>query len=405
MNNALGYLSLTGLFLSLVILLYNKGYRRSNLYLGGYFFFGSFYLLGLCVGIYGTSLFWSALLGGTVLPFNYLIGPFSYLYVRSVLSDNARLSRYDYLHFALFAVEFAGLLPFYLSSWEHKLSIAAIIQSDHWTIPFLPINLIPAKVNFIVRPLQMVIYLALQWNLLWRYRSFTPGFAVPKSQFIITKRWLVVFLSVTTLMIFVTTYISIQHAVYPTRTGFLMHTQPGLIAANVIIILLIIGLLMFPQVMYGLPRITGQPDSGKKSAPPQATGSNELEEINPIKENSNPVITGIPELEIRLERLINEKKPYLDKNFSITTLAVSLDIPMHHLRYYFSRHLKISFATYRNHLRVEYVKILISRDEHKKLSIEGLGKMAGFSSKSTFFAAFREETGKPPLDFIRTFVA
>ena len=132
MNNLLGYISLTGLLLSLVVIFYNRGYNRSNRFLGAYFFFASLYTLGLCVGMYGNSLLLTAVLGPNTLPFYYLIGPLSYLYVRSVVRDNPKLSRVDYLHFALFVIEVIGMIPWYVSSWEHKLSGEYELTSWTW---------------------------------------------------------------------------------------------------------------------------------------------------------------------------------------------------------------------------------------------------------------------------------
>jgi AraC-like DNA-binding protein len=400
MNNLLGYISLTGLLLSLVVIFYNRGYNRSNRFLGAYFFFASLYTLGLCVGMYGNSLLLTAVLGPNTLPFYYLIGPLSYLYVRSVVRDNPKLSRVDYLHFALFVIEVIGMIPWYVSSWEHKLSIATIIQSDNWSMPFLQMNLIPAQINFVIRPLQMIIYLSLQWHLIWKYR-LTDHPNIPKDQLKTAGRWLIVFMGVNALWFVNTVLLVLHHLQYHTRSTFLAHTQGSLILAGFILIFLIAGLLLFPQILYGLPRISQVSDSGKIDIPRNPATAQTIKEIKPEKEGLKDLITRLPDLQTRLGLLMDQKKLYLDPDFSIHTLSAELRIPIHHLRYYFGQYLDMSFTVYKNRLRVEYVKKLIQYGENEKHSVEGLGHMAGFSSKSNFFSAFKLETGMSPLEYLR----
>ncbi len=393
MSDLLGYISLTGLFLSLVVFFYNRGYIGSNRFLGSFFFFACLYTFGLCIGMYGDSLKLTALFGPTTIPFFYLLGPFSYLYVRSVLRDSAKISRSDYLHFLLFFIQVGGLLPFYLSSWEHKLEIARIIHSENWTLPFLSVNVIPAKINYVIRPLQMSIYLIIQWYLVLKY-NWKDRPWIPSAQLKTTRRWLVIFLGVTTLWFINTINIVIDHIRYSTRSVFLQHIGPALILAGIILIILIICLLLYPQVLYGLPRVIAVtvPEPNQK----------DLTE-RPIKEPPQDLVTKLPELNARLESLVKKNKPFLDPDFSINSLSAELKVPVHHLRYYFGQYLDISFTTYKNRLRAEFVKKLIQAGESDKHSVEGLGHMAGFSSKSTFFSAFKAETGMSPLEYLRTF--
>jgi len=47
------------------------------------------------------------------------------------------------------------------------------------------------------------------------------------------------------------------------------------------------------------------------------------------------------------------------------------------------------------------VKKQLMENNFEHLTIEALGDLAGFSSKSTFFAAFKKETGHSPLEFFK----
>jgi hypothetical protein len=117
MASFLIYIFLTAMVLSLIIVFIKRGYTRANLFLGGYFFFCSFTNLVVNFGLYGDSPFWTALLGTNFWPVIFLIGPFAFFYVRSILTDDPKIKGYDYFHFTLFLLQLAGMIPYYLSSW------------------------------------------------------------------------------------------------------------------------------------------------------------------------------------------------------------------------------------------------------------------------------------------------
>ena len=100
-------LSGIGLFFSSFLLVYNKGYKSANIYLGLFLFSFNFVTLSHYLYIFSNS---KAVLAFMLsIPINasaYAIGPLAFLYVRSILKDNAKLTKYDGLHFVFFAVNF-----------------------------------------------------------------------------------------------------------------------------------------------------------------------------------------------------------------------------------------------------------------------------------------------------------
>jgi hypothetical protein len=112
LDSVIAYICLTGLFLPLVIFYFNKGYLSANRYLAGFLFFSALYLLENFYFFYGKSLAIIAFFT-TTHAFFYLIGPFAFFYVRSILRDNSKLSKTDYLHLVLFVVSFIGYFPYF----------------------------------------------------------------------------------------------------------------------------------------------------------------------------------------------------------------------------------------------------------------------------------------------------
>ena len=74
----------------------------------------------------------------------------------------------------------------------------------------------------------------------------------------------------------------------------------------------------------------------------------------------------------------------------------------HLSRYYFCRAFKQSFGMppnrYQTSRRMEYAKLLLAK---RAVSVTEIGIMLGFSSTSSFTAAFRRETGTTPTDYRR----
>jgi AraC-like DNA-binding protein len=105
-----------------------------------------------------------------------------------------------------------------------------------------------------------------------------------------------------------------------------------------------------------------------------------------------------------LERIITyleSEKPYVQVNFSLHDLAQVLNIPHIRVTACFKKELNTSFPTYRNKLRVAHAISLLREGAHLTTSIEGIAQRSGFKSKSIFFAAFKEEHGVTPKDWIK----
>ncbi len=403
MHVALLFSSITVIVLYFILFFFNKGYKTANRYLAGFFFFTSLFILSQYSGLYGQSEVLAAIFASAPTPFVFLIGPLCFLYIRSVLRDRSALSKADAFHFLLFLLEFIGMIPYFFSSWESKLSVARVLLSDDWHVTHLSLNKIfVSPINSFLRPLHILAYVALGWYIMFSYyrkpmRSFTP-----LAQTRLVKRWLFILIGVFTAFSVCYCLLSVNLLIYSSKQLFQANSTFLLLVGSVSVLALNIFTLLFPQILYGLPRII--------RLVPQPTDTNQQETIKEaIPETEEQVLPSVDddgdthmvnEIAEKLEGLYKSRQPWTDKNFSIATLAIQLHVPEHHLRYYFNHGLKLSFSEHRNQLRVEHAQQLLQDSSLSHLSIEGIGAQAGFSSKSTFFAVFKKATGQTPKEFL-----
>jgi len=127
------FFSILGILLSVIFVTFNAGKNRATLYLGGFFFILSLYVLSQYVLLYSKSFpMITALLVSfpIVFPLLYLGGPMLFFYVRSVLDDDARLRRRDLFHLLPMLVFFAASLPFTFSPLSEKVDAANLLVND-----------------------------------------------------------------------------------------------------------------------------------------------------------------------------------------------------------------------------------------------------------------------------------
>lgn len=393
-----GYMA--GIVLSLILFFYNQGYKTANRFLAAFLLFTSLFVYSQYLGLYSHSLYLTALFASSLTPFSFLMGPLFYLYVRSILRDNAKLSGYDYLHFLVFAVQFIGMIPYYLSSWEFKISIAQTILSNDWDIIHLNVNQIfKSPINNYFRPIYLIVYLVMTGRMFIKYYLKPDQLKVPLLQQKLINKWLKFILITFTLLLFTYFLLTVNLIIY-NKNKIVFREKAGvyLLLISIEIVVLNTIPLLFPQILYGLPRVNSLKEVDPLKGPHQHTVEI-VQESMPEKMETEIANKHTLQIDEKLKRLLQESQPWTAENFSISTLANDLEVPEHHLRYYFNHHLLISFPTYKNRLRVNHVKAIIEEGQHQHLILAGIGQMAGFSSKSSFFAVFKSETGLSPHEY------
>ena len=107
-----------------------------------------------------------------------------------------------------------------------------------------------------------------------------------------------------------------------------------------------------------------------------------------------------------ISKHMEEARPHLQKKLSLTDLAQQFQISAHQLSQLLNLHFKENFNHFINRHRINYVVNGLNDEKIlAQYNLEGLGKMAGFSSKTTFFSEFKKHTGYTPSSYLRTILS
>jgi AraC-like DNA-binding protein len=345
-----------------------------------------------------------AILFNHSLPLGLLQGPFLYFYVRNTLNDEDSLKRRDILHFIPFLLVMLDFLPYFLLPWEEKQRICTAVASDFRMVRdygrgFLMDHFFLA----LLRWFMLFGYLSYILFLLYINRpSKKTGTGVPDAQYMITFRWLT---TLTVLLLGVLpSFLKLILDFHSGRVDMdatAYRSYPAFLVSVSIYVLACLSILMYPQILYGMPRETRSDRSDGKTADGQKTVSPESGRMAEIPKDDS--IPDPPEPFARLAEEIRDyimsEKPYLNQDFSVSTVSQRLKVPQHHVNYCFSNILKTGFPAFRNRLRVEHAKSLLEEGAAEKMTMEGIGRQSGFSSKVIFYTAFKKETGMSPGEY------
>ncbi|MEZ4910383.1 MAG: helix-turn-helix domain-containing protein [Saprospiraceae bacterium] len=94
-----------------------------------------------------------------------------------------------------------------------------------------------------------------------------------------------------------------------------------------------------------------------------------------------------------------ENKIYLNKDISLQLLAQTLNTNTKYLSKFINREYNMSFIHLINSLRVEEAKTILMDPTNKKYTIESIGAMSGFNSKSSFNATFKKIVSMTPSEY------
>jgi AraC-like DNA-binding protein len=330
-----------GLFLAFTLRRIGQSGRSSTRYLG--YLLLAFTLL-LVIELLDVTVSWLIV----PLPIGLLIGPLTYLYIRSTIHNSSQYGDRDILHFLPSLTAFVVFFGLYLQNM------------DNWHFEVLMAFVGPSAV---LQRVSLLAYPTAAFILLLKSRSIIRREHIADAN--VLMLWLSLFLgAVLSLMI-----LSI-----PTVRTLVGDFEQDMMGAIVVVVLVhTLGYMV-------IARRSLQDGFAK----PRTTSLND-DEIQHISK--------------KIKAWLKLEKQYLDPDISLDTMSQSLDLPRNKVSDILNVGLGGNFYYVINSYRIEAFKHLAKLPENSKKSVLELAFACGFNSKAAFYRAFKTLEGMTPTQY------
>lgn len=386
---------LFGIFTSFILLYYLSSLNRSNIFLALFFLCCNLVVM-VYYGLHFTKdLFWEGVSFVHWLPLSYLLGPLLFFYVKTTLSDNNKLEKWDWLHLIPAAFIIINCLPFTTLPFDQKANIAHEIVNvtENYALDF---NFVSFEFILYSRSIHLLSYAVFSIGFFYaRSKKMIQENNSRYSNHSVISRWIYllclmqIIIAVNSIGHMSTLY-GVQFSIFgiPSTTIFTEKYYFEICGGG--FFLQNLFLFLFPKILYG--NVSYTIEEGK---------NNIIEDLKSNLPKKQKETATIQDIELIIKAYLSDL-PFIQKEFSLSQMSFDLKIPERFLSNYFNKELEITFSDWRKNLRIDHVCRLIEVGEAKNLTIEAIATNAGFASRSKFIDAFKERKGVTPSAFIKS---
>ncbi len=314
-----------------------------------------------------TALVYSnyPVLGMIISQTTFLLAPALYLFVKSSVYKDFKLSRNTLLHLLPMGIINLVLLndyylPLYINpdtDWIELINTDRVINTIYISLH-----------------IQIFTYYFFCFRLLYRYKHLLQeNYASPKLD---NYKWLQRLITVLFAVDLIATFKNIIRF-SEKESLFTVLTFVVSAAAVLIVIWLVLQALKKPEVFIGV-------DSNIQL----------IRNINSEDNNKQ-----LPEIIQKLENHMKINEPFMDSSLSIYDLAKQINVPSRELSVAINLHLDKHFFDYVNEYRIKKAMDIFKTTSDEKLTVLEVLYEVGFNSKSSFNTAFKKFTGITPSEF------
>ena len=279
-------------------------------------------------------------------------------------------------------------------------------MSDHWTgvVGIRQNKFLSTVQNELLKAVQGAFYAVLLWRLLYQNRDKLFSRRQGGEHRRLIRNWLLIFCSMFSLLAMMRIVYSwiLLHA--PAKSAFLAMTSPFHVIGSIGFFGLNVALSAFPGILYGLP-VTPAPFRKKWPVAPMAEAGaiSELEATESEETGAHYAQSFsadyLREIEAAIEACVLQER-YLEENWTLARLTFQVNIPYHHLSYYFNCVKQEKFIEWRNRLKIEFACRLLQEGKSQDQTLEAIAAACGFGSKATFNRSFRQILGMTPSEYV-----
>jgi AraC-like DNA-binding protein len=387
------YITGLGVLLSLVLAIYSWKHFSGNIYLAIFFLLVNLQELA----IYSLHVANHPVIGAIMLhnftPLLFLTGTSFYFYIRSLITNSARLYKKDLWHLLPTLFVLVVYWNYYIQPFDFKLDLVKQIRTDIHAFLFASKSLIsPGYIN-LLRAISIFSYIVYALFLYYKKLPAIRSHSLLKAKLQKSAEW---WFQITfgCFLVLATIYLTASIQLFVNQQIEYLPLKQILI---LLVYLILNAMLLFhPQVLYGFPAhnelVSSTNDVTTKT-------ENEFVKANGSSDLLLFTDTYIDEIGRKLDTIINNKA-FCNQDLSKSKLSNLTNIPLHHLSYYFSTVLNVKFTDWRNQLRIEHAKKLISSDLMKTMTLDAIASQSGFGNRQNFIAAFKKMTSMTPSEYI-----
>ncbi|MHA8077196.1 helix-turn-helix domain-containing protein [Aquirufa sp. TARAVU-A1A] len=387
---------LFGIFTSFILIYYLSSLNRSNAFLALFFLCCNVVVL-IYYGLHYTQdPFWEGICFVHFLPLSYLLGPLLFYYVKTMVTDNHRLEKFDLLHLIPAVFILINCLPFTTLPFDQKAQIAheIINVTEKYSLDF---QFVSFEFILVSRTLHLVAYCIFSLIYFNRHARKTKailGQLATNHQ--ILKRWIyllcgIQFIISSNSLLHMLTVVGINFdfqsdaytQIFTSKKHYFAVAGGGFFLQNFF-------LFLFPKILYGNVSFNPQNEN--------STIFNEFKSAIPKKRKHHEINADIEE---ELQNYLLTF-PFTKKDFTLAQMSFDLKITERALSLYFNTVMGITFSQWRKKIRIDYAIELMKAGESKKITIEAISTKAGFASRSKFIDAFKEQVGITPSAYIKS---
>lgn len=375
-----------GLVVSAILFIINKNESFSARILAAYLFCASIILLNY--NLTNTDFFLDfPHLWRTVAWASFCAPPLAYLYVRTVLEQEFKFRNTDFIFFLPAVIYMLTMVPFLVLDAPRKLDVLRKLMSNHDLIPKEPEGSLPQGWGFLFRTGYGLAMAVAQYALLAKTRKSLLMGKDAVRQNMDTFNWLFYFtlvVSLSYLLLFVETLLHVS--------SFINLNQLIILTISANVFFICTYLLVRPNILYGM--------TGWLQETVKKTGTESASAVHsPGAKQTTLSLEQKLEYKAALQEHFRENRPFLRIGYKIRDLSHELDIPGYQLSAFINQEYGKNFNELINDQRVDYLEeMLQSNPDNFQYTMEALGNMAGFNSRSAFIAAVKKKTGKPPVE-------
>ncbi len=383
------FFSLLGTVISFILYFANRNASFSPRILAFMIFCISYALFGFGLTISNEYLRFPHLWRTPVF-MTLCVAPLTFIYVKSVLEQQFTFRKKDFLLFVPAVLYTMQFIPMFLLPTNEKLEIISKALQDKTVNAREPEGMLPEGWGIMFRMVYNFSILIATYFLLIRWKKnmlYSTNYVGQNREIFRWLLFLTIVLSASFFVLFfeflfqISRYFDLYRLMSVTVSGTLLF--------------ICFYLLLKPNILYGLKGWLQYPEPVAQAEP--------LQEMVPVIQEQKKLTLTVEQgqaFKTIIEKHFQDNSPFLKSGYTISDLYKETGIPTYQLSAFINQEYAKNFNEFINEYRVVHLDNLTRQSsEYRQYTLEALGRMAGFRSRTAFIAAVKKKTNKTPSEF------